>query len=225
MERYVIIVAGGSGTRMQSGLPKQFIPVAEKPILMHTMAAFKAAYEDIRIVTVLPEKFIKLWKEMCTEFSFSISHSIATGGETRFQSVRHGLRLVPEQVLVGVHDGVRPFVSVQTIRAAFETAEATGAAVPVVEIHDSVRQVLNGASVPADRSAFRIVQTPQCFQASLLKQAYQQKEKPEFTDDASVVEAVGHPVTLTPGNYENIKITRTIDLAYAEVLSKKRFNF
>jgi 2-C-methyl-D-erythritol 4-phosphate cytidylyltransferase len=223
MERYVVIVAGGRGNRMKTGLPKQFIPVAEKPVLMHTMEAFKSACEDVRMVVVLPKKFISLWKDMCVEFSFHISHTIAPGGQTRFHSVQQGLRHVPEECLVAVHDGVRPFVSKQTILDAFQTAEEKGTAVPVVELNDSIRMVHSETSRILDRSEYRLVQTPQCFKASILKKSYQQHYQPEFTDDASVVEAAGYPIHLTSGNFENIKITRTIDLAFAEVLSKKRF--
>jgi 2-C-methyl-D-erythritol 4-phosphate cytidylyltransferase len=223
MERYVIIVAGGSGTRMESGIPKQFIPIGEKPVLMHTMAAFKAVYEDIHIITVLPEKYIRLWKDLCVEFSFNISHTITAGGKTRFDSVYQGLKHVTSDSIVAVHDGVRPFVGQQTIITAFETARESGAAVPVVELSDSLRLLHNGTTLPADRSLYRLVQTPQCFRAEILKKAYDFPFRPEFTDDATVVEAAGFPVVITPGNFENIKITRTIDLAFAEVLTKKRF--
>lgn len=223
MDRYVIIVAGGSGVRMQTGIPKQFIPIGEKPVLMHTMAAFKAAYEDIQIVVVLPEKFIKLWKELCVEFSCNISHTITPGGKTRFHSVLQGLKHVNTESIVGVHDGVRPFVSQQTIHTAFETARESGAAVPVVELNDSLRKLRKNGSSLADRDTYRLVQTPQCFRSEILKEAYKTTHNSSFTDDASVVEAAGFPVTLTPGNFENIKITRAIDLAFAEVLTKKRF--
>jgi 2-C-methyl-D-erythritol 4-phosphate cytidylyltransferase len=223
MERYAIIVAGGSGIRMQSGIPKQFIPIGEKPVLMHTMAAFKAVYEDIHIITVLPEKYIRLWKDLCVEFSFNISHTTTPGGRTRYESVKQGLKLVHTDGIIGVHDGVRPFGSQQTIRTAYETAEVMGAAIPVIELNDSLRLLHNGATLPADRNRYRLVQTPQCFRAEILKKAYEAPYRIEFTDDATIVEAAGYTVELTPGNFENIKITRTIDLAFAEVLTKKRF--
>jgi 2-C-methyl-D-erythritol 4-phosphate cytidylyltransferase len=223
MERYVIIVAGGSGERMQHGIPKQFIPVGGKPVLMHTMAAFRTALPDIHMVVVLPEKHIKLWKDLCTEFSCTISHTITAGGKTRFYSVRQGLRMIRPGTIVGIHDGVRPFVSRQTILTAFETAEKTGTAVPVVELNDSLRMLSNGTTHPADRAHFRLVQTPQVFKADLLLEAYKANYRKGFTDDASVVEAAGHTITLTEGNFENIKITRSVDLAFAEVLTKKRF--
>ncbi len=223
MERYVIIVAGGSGKRMQSGIPKQFIPVGEKPVLMHTINAFRAAFNDIHIVVVLPERYIKLWKDLCTEFSFTISHSVTAGGRTRFHSVQNGLKLIKGDGIIGVHDGVRPFVSRQTIHLAYQAASEYGAAVPVTELNDSLRVINNGSTTPADRSMYRLVQTPQCFSAGILREAYNAGFKQEFTDDASVVEASGVSVTLTPGNFENIKITRSVDLAFAEVMTKKRF--
>lgn len=223
MDRYVILVAGGSGVRMQSGIPKQFIPIAEKPLLMHTMAAFKAVFEDIRIITVLPEKFIKLWKDLCVEFSCTISHTPVAGGDTRFHSVKQGLKHITTEGIIGIHDGVRPFVSHQTIYAAYETAAEQGTAVPVIELNDSVRMIHNEVTIPVDRSRYLLVQTPQCFRSDIIRKAYEQPYRPDFTDDATVVEAAGYQVITTPGNFENIKITRNIDLAFAEVLSKKRF--
>lgn len=208
---------------MKSGIPKQFIPVGDKPVLMHTISTFRSAYNDIHIVVVLPERYIKLWKDMCTEFSFNISHSIIAGGKTRFHSVQKGLKLIKGDCIIGVHDGVRPFVSMQTIKLAYDAACDHGAAIPVIELNDSLRMISNGSTVPANRSLFRIVQTPQCFRSHILQEAYKTGYKPEFTDDAAVVEAAGFPVSLTSGNFENIKITRSIDLAYAEVLTKKRF--
>jgi 2-C-methyl-D-erythritol 4-phosphate cytidylyltransferase len=223
MERFVIIVAGGSGKRMGGGLPKQFIPIGEKPVLMHTMANFEAVYPDIRIIVVLPEKHIKLWKDLCTEFAFNTKQTITKGGETRFDSVSNGLKLVTGDGIVGVHDGVRPFPSRKTIREAYEKAAIHGSAIPVLQLNDSVRRIIKDKSIPVDRSEYRIVQTPQCFRSEILREAYKQKENSTFTDDAAVVEAAGFPVTLTEGNFENIKITHAVDLAFAEVLTKKRF--
>lgn len=223
MKRYVIIVAGGDGIRMQTGIPKQFIPIADKPILMHTILAFKLVYSDIHVITVLPEKFISLWKDLCLEFSFNIPHTIARGGKTRFHSVQKGLKQIKEDGIIGVHDGVRPFVSEQTIITAFETAEKTGAAIPVIGLSDSLRMIHDETSIPADRNLYRLIQTPQVFKAEVLREAYKQSYSKQFTDDASVVEASGYPITLTEGNYGNIKITRSVDLAFAEVLTKKRF--
>jgi 2-C-methyl-D-erythritol 4-phosphate cytidylyltransferase len=223
MERYVIIVAGGMGKRMLSGLPKQFIPIADKPVLMHTMGAFYAAFPDIHVVVVLPSEHIRLWKDLCTEFACTIRHSIAAGGKTRFHSVASGLKLTGNEGVIGIHDGVRPFVSRQTIHDAYRAAEEHGAAVPVIALNDSLRHVSNGATHPVDRNAYRLVQTPQCFRSDVIRDAYKLGYRAGFTDDASVVEAAGFPVALTEGNFENIKITRTVDLAFAEVLSKKRF--
>lgn len=223
MDKYVIVVAGGSGKRMQQELPKQFIPIAGKPVLMHTIQAFKTAFDDIKIITVIPEKHIKLWKELCVEFSFSISHTIATGGETRFNSVQNGLKHVTTDSIVGVHDGVRPFVSKETIQRVFIAAQKYGTAIPVVELNDSIRKISNGLTEPANRNHYRLVQTPQCFRSDIIKNSYNTNYRPEFTDDASVVEAYGIQIKTTQGNFENIKITRSIDLAIAEVLTHKRY--
>lgn len=223
MEKYVIIVAAGSGVRMQGGIPKQFIPIAEKPVLMHTMAAFRKAFEDIHIIAVLPDKHIKLWKEMCVEFKCNINHAIVAGGKTRFHSVQNGLKHVQSDGIIGVHDGVRPFVSQHTLITAYNAAMEKGAAIPAIELNDSIRLLSNGQTLPVDRDQYRLIQTPQCFKAEILKDAYKTTYKRGFTDDASVVEAAGYQIELTPGNFENIKITRTVDLALAEVLLKKRF--
>lgn len=224
LKKYVIIVAGGSGSRMKSSLPKQFIPVGEKPILMHTIEVFRNCIEDIGIILVLPEKYTKLWKELCTEFQFPVSHQITNGGSTRFESVSNGLKLVQNNnSIVGVHDGVRPFVSESTINNTFAAAEEHGTAIPVVELNDSIRKLTENDSIVQDRAEFRLVQTPQCFKYSILKKAYEQEYQDTFTDDASVVEAAGHKIELIEGNFENIKITRSFDLAIAELLSKKRF--
>ena len=216
---YAIIVAGGKGLRMGADLPKQFLPVGGKPVLMRTMEAFYAYSREIRIVLVLPHDQQRYWQRLCREHGFILPHSVADGGETRFHSVRNGLRLVEAPALVAVHDGVRPFASVATIRACYEAARLSGAAIPVTPVVETLRHA-GGHTVP--RSDYRLVQTPQAFSLDVLRRAYAQPYRDAFTDDASVVEAAGHEVTLVEGNRENIKITTPFDLAVAEaVLSQQ----
>ena len=212
----VIIVAGGKGLRMGGDIPKQFLPVGGKPILMRTIDRFLQYDEKMQVVLVLPESQQEYWRTLCDEYHFSQPYTLANGGETRFHSVKNGLALVsPDAQLIGVHDGVRPFVSLDTIRATYEEAARSEAVVPVVEVVETVRHLVDGKSVTVPRSDYRLVQTPQVFSSSLLRQAYEQPYTDFFTDDASVVERFGHPVTLVPGNRENIKITTPFDLTIA----------
>lgn len=216
---YVLIVAGGKGLRMGTDIPKQFLPVGGKPVLMRTLEAFYAYSRDIQIILVLPPEQQGYWQELCAEHRFTIPHRIADGGETRFHSVRNGLALVDGPGLVAVHDGVRPFVSQEVIARCFALAAAELAVVPVVKVVETVRRLTDvGGSQTVDRDAYRLVQTPQVFDAEVLKQAYDMPYTPAFTDDASVVEAWGVPVTLTEGNRENIKITTPFDLKVAAAL-------
>ena len=221
MNRYVIIVAGGRGLRMGSEVPKQFLPVGGVPVLMRTIEAFHQAVPQIRTVVVLPASQHEYWRQLCRQYSFDVPLQIADGGETRFHSVSNGLALIGDDVegVVGVHDGVRPFVSAEVIRRCYALAEERGAVVPVVPVVETLRQLdTEGCSRTVDRSAYRLVQTPQTFRLSLLKQAYRQAYCPEFTDDASVVEALGCEITLAEGNPENVKITTPADLRFAEGL-------
>lgn len=212
----IIIVAGGKGLRMGGDLPKQFIPVGGKPILMRTIEAFWFFDSQIRIVLVLPESHEPYWKQLCSEYDFFIPHEIAIGGATRFHSVLNGLKLVKEGI-VGVHDGARPFVSLELIKKCFEGAEKYGAVIPVVDATDSLREVTpDGKSHILDRSKIKLVQTPQVFTVEILKEAYQSEYKEGFTDDASVVEATGKEIHLIEGETTNIKITTPIDLKIAE---------
>lgn len=218
---YAIIVAGGKGLRMGGELPKQFIPVGGLPILMRTMRAFNEADRDMHIILVLPVAQQEYWRDLCEQYRFDIPHRIADGGETRFHSVKNGLSLVPDDAdgVVGVHDGVRPFVATEVIRNCYQTAFEQGTAVPVVPVVETTRQILpEGDSQTVDRNLYRLVQTPQVFRISLLKEAFRQPYQPQFTDDASVVEELGHRIVLTDGNRENIKITTPSDLSYAEYL-------
>ena len=225
----VIIVAGGKGLRMGTDLPKQFLPIGGRPVLMHTMEAFERAIPGIHIVLVLPKSQQAFWLELCVQHAFTLPHTIADGGETRFHSVKNGLNSLShdhiEGCLVAVHDGVRPFVSAEVIRNCFDAARKYGAAVPVVPVVETVRQLRpsttegeGDSSFTIDRSRLRLVQTPQTFQLPLLLRAFEQPYCDAFTDDASVVEAFGHPITLVEGNRENIKITTPFDLRIAEAL-------
>ena len=215
----VIIVAGGKGLRMGGDIPKQFLPIGGKPILMRTIERFLQYDASMQVVLVLPESQQDYWRTLCDEYHFSQPYTLANGGETRFHSVKNGLAKVsPDAQLIGVHDGVRPFVSLDTIRATYEEAARSEAVVPVIEVVETVRQLVDGKSVTVPRSDYRLVQTPQVFSSSLFRQAYTQPYTDFFTDDASVVERFGHPVTLVPGNRENIKITTPFDLTIANAM-------
>lgn len=219
MERYAVIVAGGKGLRMGSDIPKQFLPLRGRPVLMHTIDAFRKTYPDIHIILVLPKAQQAYWSELCAQHGYEAELLVADGGDTRFHSVKNGLALIPNDVMgvVGVHDGVRPFVSVESIRRCYEAAEKDRAVVPVIPVVETIRQILpDGSSRTVDRDAYKLVQTPQTFDVQLLKQAYCQPFNPFFTDDASVVEALGCPVALVDGNRENIKLTSPADLKMAE---------
>lgn len=222
MKRQVLIVAGGKGLRMGGELPKQFIPLAGKPVLMHTLETFHRWDATAELVVVLPFAHHAYWQMLCREIGCRVPHRIATGGETRFHSVRNGLALLEEareETLVGIHDGVRPFVSEEVIERCFAEAARSGAAVPCLPVIESLREALpEGGSRSVDRSSYVTVQTPQVFRREWLSQAYRQDYLPSFTDDASVVEHWGRPVTLVAGNRENIKLTTPFDLRVAEVL-------
>ena len=219
MKRYAIIVAGGKGLRMGGELPKQFIPIEGRPVLMRTLDTFHACDESIQIILVLPRDHQDYWRELCAQYQFAVPHRIADGGATRFHSVQSGLSLVDApEALVAVHDGVRPFVSHEVISRCYAEAEAHGAVVPVIPVVETVRQLTGEGSVTVDRNAYRLVQTPQTFRATLLCRAYEQPYTDAFTDDASVVEALGEAVTLVDGNRENIKLTTPFDLIVAKAL-------
>jgi 2-C-methyl-D-erythritol 4-phosphate cytidylyltransferase len=221
--KYVIIVAGGSGQRMNTAVPKQFIPIAGKPILMQTIEAFTRFDKDLKPILVLPDCHVSYWESLCEEYHFDVEHQVVVGGETRFESVKNGLDALPQidKALVAVHDGVRPMVSNDTISTCFESASRYGSGVPVVALVDSIRRVEEDVNFAEDRRRFRLVQTPQVFDYELLQRAYCQAYTPLFTDDASVVEALGVGVHLVEGNRENIKITTQDDLVWAEVFLKK----
>lgn len=217
---YALIVAGGSGLRMGSSTPKQFLSIGGKPILLHTLEAFFNFDPNIRIVLVLPESQKQRWKELRQEYNIQIPHAIVEGGQSRFQSVKNGLALVPMEAIVAIHDGVRPFISPDILREGYNSAAEKGSAIVSVPLKESIRRLQNGTSQAEDRSQFRLVQTPQTFQAGLIKKAYRQKELGHFTDCASVAEADGHQIILIEGNYNNIKITTPEDILFAENLLK-----
>ena len=214
--KIAIIVAGGKGERMNADIPKQFIEIQGKPILMHTLEVFNRYDAQMQLILVLPEVQIKFWNELCAKHNFGLNHQIVVGGQSRFNSVKNGLQAVKTPAIVAVHDGVRPLVSVETIERCFETAEKFDTAIPVVDLVDSIRQVSGNGSKSVDRNAFKLVQTPQVFDVELLQKAYEQEYSPLFTDDASVVEALGAKIQLVEGNRENIKITTEFDLKMAE---------
>ena len=215
-EKIVIIVAGGKGERMQTEIPKQFLEIKGKPILMHTIDQFRIYNSDIQQIIVLPVTQIEFWKDLCKKHNFKVPHEIIVGGSTRFESVKNGLKAVKIPALVAVHDGVRPLVSIDTIARCFDEAEKNGAAIPVIELVDSIRQVTKNGNQSVDRNNFKLVQTPQIFDGELLKKAYQQEYSAFFTDDASVVESLGVTIKLVEGNRKNIKITNEYDLKLAE---------
>jgi 2-C-methyl-D-erythritol 4-phosphate cytidylyltransferase len=218
---WAIIVAGGSGSRMQANVPKQFLELCGKPVLMHSIMAFADACEDIRIIVVLPSSQIEYWQELCCRYDFRLPHEMIAGGSTRFQSVKNGLSLLSGEGLVAIHDGVRPLVSRQTIISCFTEAAKYGCAVPVLPVTDSVREISGMTSRILDRTVLRLIQTPQIFNIALLKKAYEHPFSPSFTDDASVFEKAGHAIHLTEGNIENIKITTPNDMMVADALKRK----
>lgn len=223
--KYVLVVAGGQGLRMGGDLPKQFIPVAGKPVLMHTLEAFNRYDSSVRLILVLPESHQAYWHELCEKYNFNISHQITSGGETRFHSVYNGLKLVISSGLVAVHDGVRPLVSSEVIAACFKEAALHGTAIPVLPMVDSLRKYTEDGSIPVDRARYCAVQTPQVFKSELLLSAYERPYELCFTDDASVVESSGYAVNLIPGNRENIKITTPFDLLITEAVLNQRSQF
>lgn len=220
MKKQLIIVAGGKGLRMGGEVPKQFLPVNGKPILMLTIETFFRFDSLMKIILVLPKDQHLYWADLCQNYKFTIPHVIAEGGETRFQSVQNGLSLTDDdQGVIAVHDGVRPFVSQEVIARCFDAAMKYEAVIPVIDVVDTVRMLDGRNSITVDRNLYKLVQTPQVFSTSLLKEAYNQEFSSLFTDDASVVEALGVSVTLVQGNRENIKITTPFDIQIAKALT------
>ncbi|MDR2921186.1 MAG: 2-C-methyl-D-erythritol 4-phosphate cytidylyltransferase [Tannerella sp.] len=218
MKYGVIIVAGGQGERMGSILPKQFIPIHGKPILMHTLELFHSWNTAATLILVLPKSHQDYWKMLVRELNCEIPHQIVDGGETRFHSVRNGLMQLTNCELVGVHDGVRPLVSCEVIDNCFKKAAETGAVIPVIPLTETIRKRDGEYSYSVNRAEYVNVQTPQVFRYDWLVEAYRQNYIPGFTDDASVIENNGKTIYLVEGNTENIKITNPIDLIIAEKL-------
>ena len=226
MRDYIIVVAGGKGLRMGSDIPKQFLPIGGKPVLMRTLERFREYSDDLQIILVLPEAQQEYWQGLCEKYDFKVEYMLANGGQTRFHSVQNGLALVPDDAegVVGVHDGVRPFPSIEVIRNCYETARTAKAVIPVIPVVETLRHIsltshplpLTSKTVPRDE--YRLVQTPQTFDIQLLKAANRQPYNDGFTDDASVVESYGHKITLVEGNRENIKITTPYDITVAEAI-------
>jgi len=218
MKKYAIIVAGGSGLRMGSALPKQFLLIHERPVLWYTLNTFLKSFKDVQIILVLPADFYDTGRTICDEIVSQHPILTVVGGETRFLSVQKGLTLVKEQSVIFVHDAVRCLVSPSLIHHCFEEAIRFGSAIPCIESKDSVR-ILDGSGQRAvERTDVKLVQTPQTFLSEILLKAYQSADKSSFTDDAMVVEASNQPIHLVTGEIENIKITTPLDLAIAEKL-------
>lgn len=218
MQQYALIVAGGSGSRMGVELPKQFLLLAGRPVLMHTLELFNKC--GCTLILVLPEAQVNYWKQLCSDHHFTIPHEIAAGGATRFDSVKNGLALVPEKVLVAIHDGVRPCVTQTVVERTFGMAASKGNAIAVVKPKDSIRVLDDEDNHSVNREYYCLIQTPQTFQSSLIKQAYNQVTQHHFTDDAGVLEASGHAIHLVEGDYRNLKITTPEDMLVAEVFLK-----
>lgn len=219
---YAVIVAGGKGLRMGSDIPKQFLPINGLPVLMRTIKRFREYSDSLKIILVLPKEQQEYWHGLCSKYHFSAEYKIADGGATRFHSVKNGLSLIPddEQGVVGIHDGVRPFPSIEVISNCYETARTCKAVVPVTPVVETLIHLTgDNKSITVPRSEYRLVQTPQTFDIQLLKEAYRQPYREDFTDDASVVESTGHSSVLVEGNRENIKITTPFDLRIARILT------
>lgn len=220
MQKYAVIVAGGTGTRMGSAIPKQFLMLHDKPVLYYTIKTFLSAFDDLQVVLVLPEDYIDMGREIIDAYFDNSRIQLTAGGETRFHSVQNGLRLVDKDAIVFVHDAVRCLVTTELIHRCYENALETGSAVPAVRVRESVR-LLNeeeNTNEVMDRSRVVLVQTPQTFHSRILLPAFEIDYKERFTDEATVVEAFGLKVSLVPGDETNIKITRPVDLLIARQL-------
>lgn len=220
--KYALIVAGGKGMRMGSAIPKQFLPLNEKPLLYYTIQAFINAFSDINIILVLPQEQLSYAQMVLQSFPERIDATIIAGGETRFHSVQNGLKAIEGDAIVFVHDGVRPFVSPALITRCYEQAVEKGSAIPVTPVTDSIRQVQGDESKPIDREQLRSIQTPQTFRSDILLPAFEQVYNFSFTDEATVVETYGTPVYLIEGEKSNIKVTTPEDMLIAELILKKR---
>ncbi len=218
MKKFALIVAGGSGNRMGGDIPKQFLELSGKPVLMHTMESFCNFDPACELILVIPEQHREYWAGLCLKHTFSIRHRVAVGGSTRFHSVQNGLKIIEGKGIVFIHDGVRPLVSLETLNRCFETAKKSGNAIPVLPVTESLRKTVGKQNISVDRSNYFNVQTPQTFRTEQIRKAYQCDYDPAFTDDASVAEKEGFPIFMVAGNPENIKITKPVDLIIAEAI-------
>ena len=218
IKNFVIIVAGGSGSRMGTEIPKQFLELHRKPVLMHTIQIFHDFDPESKIILVLPKDQHQFWKELCLKHSFSLSHQVVFGGKTRFHSVQNGLSQIEDKGIVFIHDGVRPLVSKETLERCLETAQKSGNAIPVLPVNESLRKQEGNLNISVDRSQYFSVQTPQTFRTEQILEAFKQKFDTTFTDDASVAEKAGFSIQMVEGNRENIKITTPTDLIIAQAL-------
>lgn len=221
MKNYAIIVAGGSGKRMQSSTPKQFIEIGGLPILMRTINAFYQYSQNLSIIVVIPEDQFALWHKLVEIHHFDIPYDLVKGGDSRFNSVKNGLLAIEKEGLVSIHDGVRPFVSSQLIGQCYKSAEDHGSGVAAVIPKDSIRELTESGNNTVTRSQYRLMQTPQTFKLAIIKKAYMLTDDKGFTDDASVAENAGIKVSLVEGDYSNIKITTPEDFKIAQALLAK----
>jgi 2-C-methyl-D-erythritol 4-phosphate cytidylyltransferase len=203
---------------MNAATPKQFLLLAGKPVLMHSIEAFHKVYAAIPIIVALPEDLLTTWDDLCHQHHFNIRHKLVKGGSSRFHSVKNALAVVDREMLVGIHDGVRPLVSPELIKRVFNAATVTGHAVPTISFNESVRMIDHDSNHPVNRNLLQIIQTPQVFLSSLIKKAYDQPYRDDFTDDATVLETLGITIRLVEGDRDNIKITTRQDLLWAEAL-------
>lgn len=217
----VIITAGGIGKRMGSDIPKQFLEINNKPVLMHTIERFHSFDPDAEIVLTLPLDWQSYWKELIEKFKFDIPHQIIEGGEERFHSVKNAIRYCSGD-FIAIHDGVRPLVNFETLSRCWDLVKVTGAVIPVIPVKESLRKIDETGSVALVRSEYRLVQTPQCFSKEIIFDAYNQSYHSSFTDDASLVEMAGHNIALVDGNEENIKLTNPQDLKLAEIILQQK---
>lgn len=224
MEKFILIVAGGKGLRLNSDKPKQLVEINGKPLLMRTFEAFNFLKNKAHFVLILNPYLIGEWKQLCRTHQFEFNHEIVEGGPKRFHSVKSGLNLVPNNSMVAIHDAVRPFVSEQVVINCFSTAQRKGNAIPAVSINDSVREIDASINWRVDRNKYKIIQTPQTFVSDMIKRAYLQSFHEKFTDDASVLESTGEKINLVEGNIENIKITTPHDLYYASAMLREGEN-
>ena len=222
-DKYAVIVAGGSGKRMESELPKQFLKLANKPVMLHTLNVFHEFDKKLKIIIVLHSDYFDMWNSICEEYLCTVSHEVIKGGETRFDSVNNGLEAIKsDNGFVAIHDAVRPLVSIDTISRCFNSAMKYGNALPAIFPNESVRIAIAGGNKPLERKNIYLIQTPQVFSVARIKEAYKQKYKPDFTDDATVFETLGEKINIVKGDLLNIKLTTPADIEYAEVLLKQR---